>query len=146
MTNSQSGSGTTRRVAVVMAATQGLGRGSAEALAREGYDLMICARSADSVDRAIEELAAIGTRVEGMTADVSERDDLDALFAQVDERFGRLDTLVANAGGPPPGSFLDSTEEKWELAFQLTLMSAVRAMRHALPRMQQNGFGRIVVI
>ena len=146
MTTSHAESGQTRRAAVVMAATQGLGRGSAEALARDGYDLLICARSAEAVDAAAGELAAAGTRVEGMTADVSKPGDLDAVFARADECFGRLDALVANAGGPPPGSFLDATDDLWERAFQLTLMSAVRAMRQAVPRMRRNGFGRIVVI
>jgi 3-oxoacyl-[acyl-carrier protein] reductase len=72
--------------------------------------------------------------------------DVEAVFHTLDESFGRLDILVANAGGPPPGTFLNATDTHWQTAFELTLMSAVRAMRLAVQRMQDRQYGRIVVI
>ena len=138
--------GATARVALVMAGTKGLGRASAEALGRAGYRLMICGRDGASADEAAASLRAGGTDAVGARADVSRADDLAALFAAADERFGRLDILVANAGGPPAGTFMDALDERWQAAFELTLMSAVRAMRLAVPLMRRSGYGRIVVI
>lgn len=135
-----------RPVALVMAGSKGLGRGSALALAESGHDLVICARNDDELRATGAELKEFGRRVEMEHADVSIAADIERVFRSVDEVFGRLDVVVANAGGPPPGAFLAVTEEQWELAFQLTLMSAVRAMRLAVDRMRPKGFGRIVVI
>lgn len=136
----------TRRVALIMAATKGLGRASAEALARAGYAVAICARKGDQVAAATAELERLGVPVLGATADVAHLDELERLFARVDERYGRLDVLVSNAGGPPPGAFAAVTDEQWSSAFELTLMSAVRSFRLAIERMQPNGFGRLLLI
>jgi 3-oxoacyl-[acyl-carrier protein] reductase len=144
MTNVQGG--ITRRVGLVMAGSKGLGRGSAVALAASGHDLVVCARNAEELQATGAELRQYGGMVETVQADVSQRTDSERIFQRTDEAFGRLDVLVANAGGPPPGAFLAVTEEQWYIAFQLTLMSAVRAMRLAVDRMQRNRFGRIVVI
>jgi len=138
--------GATGRAALVMAGTKGLGRGCAEALGRAGYRLTICGRDGASADEVAASLRASGADAAGVRADVSREDDLAALFAAADERFGRLDVLVANAGGPSAGAFMDASDERWQAAFELTLMSAVRAMRLAVPRMRQAGYGRIVVI
>jgi 3-oxoacyl-[acyl-carrier protein] reductase len=137
-----------RRAAVVMAATQGLGRACADALVDAGHDVLICARSAERVAEVAEALQARrpDADVDGIAADVSDPDALAAVFDRADERFGRLDVLVANAGGPPPGDFEEVGEDAWRRGFELTLMSAVRAMRHAVPRMRAGGFGRIVVL
>lgn len=137
---------TEQRVALVMAASKGIGFASAEALAEGGHDLVICSRSAESVEAARQRLAATGRQVEAVRADVSRPDELEAVFEAADRRFGRLDVLVANAGGPPPGPFTRVTDEQWELAFQLTFMSAVRAMRLAVERMLPNEYGRIVIV
>jgi 3-oxoacyl-[acyl-carrier protein] reductase len=135
-----------RRVALVMAASKGLGRASAAALADAGYDLLLNARTAGALEEAAAPMRAGGARVELVPGDVAGPGAIDALFTEVDRRFGRLDAVVVNAGGPPPGPFLKVTDEQWETAFTLTLMSAVRAMRAAVQRMQPRGFGRIVVI
>lgn len=133
-------------VALVMAASKGLGRGCAEALARAGFRLLICSRDPHSLEEAASALRASGAEVVNVPADVSRPSDLEAVFEAADRSFGRLDVLVANAGGPPPGSFMEPSDDQWQLAFQLTLMSAVRAMRLAVERMQPTGYGRIVVI
>lgn len=134
------------RVALVMAGTKGIGRGCADELARSGLRVAVCARSAGEVDRAVRELEALGTQAVGATADVSDPRQLEGVFAAVDEAFGRLDVLVANAGGPPPGTFDALDDEAWDTGYQLTLMSAVRAIRHAVARMRRERYGRIVII
>lgn len=134
------------RVAVVMAGSGGLGRGCAEALARDGHAVVVCARRAEALDGTVRALRALGSDAMGVPADVAKAADLERVFAAADERFGRLDVLVANAGGPPPGTLLGLADDRWEAAFELTLMSAVRAMRAAIPRMQRGRFGRIVIL
>jgi 3-oxoacyl-[acyl-carrier protein] reductase len=134
------------RVALVMAGTKGIGRGCAEDLARAGHDLVICGRQQKTVDVAVEALSTFGVHAIGIQADVAQAADLETVFNAADRRFGRLDILIANAGGPPPGSFLDAPDAHWQAAFELTLMSAVRAMRLAVQRMRERQYGRIVVI
>ena len=137
---------TDNRVALVMAASKGLGRGGAEALARDGFDLVVCSRSVQSIESAASALRAEGAEVEAVVADVANADELAVVFERADARFGRLDALVVNAGGPPPGAFMASNDAQWETAFNLTLMSAIRAMRLGAERMRHSGYGRIVVI
>lgn len=129
-----------------MAATKGIGRGCAQELARAGHELVICARAEVEIEETVTALRTFGGRVVGVPADVSRAPDLESVFRALDENFGRLDVLVANAGGPPPSSFLNAPDAHWQTAFELTLMSAVRAMRLAVHRMQTQGYGRIVVI
>jgi 3-oxoacyl-[acyl-carrier protein] reductase len=133
-------------VALVMAASKGLGRGCAEALGRRGYRLMVCARRPEGVENAVAGLRALGATAAGMVADVSVPEQLENVFRRADEAYGRLDVLVANAGGPPPGGFMGVTEDQWRSAYELTLMSAVRAIRLAVPRMRASGYGRILII
>ncbi len=137
---------TDRRVAIVMAASKGLGRASAQALAGAGFNLVVCSRSAESIEGVSSDLRALGADVEAVAADVSSADELSAVFERADARFGRLDALVANAGGPPPGAFMAATDGQWETAFNLTLMSAIRAMRMGVERMRPAGYGRIIII
>lgn len=134
------------RVALVMAGTQGLGRGCAEALLSAGFRVAICARRQDGVESAVLELREAGGDVVGRAADVSRPDELNPVFELVDETYGRLDVLVANAGGPKPGAFLALGDDDWHAGFELTLMSAVRSIRAAIPRMVANGYGRVVVL
>jgi 3-oxoacyl-[acyl-carrier protein] reductase len=134
------------RVALVMAGTQGLGRGCAEALLSSGFRVAVCARRQDGVESAVRELREKGGDVVGRAADVSRPDELSSVFDLVDETYGRLDVLVVNAGGPKPGAFLALDDDDWHAGFELTLMSAVRAIRAAIPRMVANGYGRVVVL
>ena len=134
------------RAALVMAATSGLGRACAETLAARGDRVAICARSQDAVQAEVAKLREGGATAIGTAADVSDRGQLERVFALVDQEFGRLDILVVNAGGPPPGSFMELDDERWLRGFELTFLSAVRAMKLAVTRMSAGGFGRIVVI
>lgn len=134
------------RVALVLAASRGLGCASATALAGAGWTVAVCSRDAHAVHATVDQLGGLGATASGLAADVSRADDLDRVFAHVDDRHGRLDALVVNAGGPPPGTFEDLDDGAWERGYQLTLMSAVRSMRAAMPRMRASGYGRIVVL
>lgn len=144
--NGQARSEGQHRVALVMAASKGLGRASAEELARSGFDLMLCSRDRLTVAKVAEDLQRYGIRAAGEEADVSQADHLERLFDSADRQFGRLDVLVSNAGGPPAGSLESIDDDTWEKAFQLTLMSVVRSVRLALPLMRRNGFGRVVIV
>jgi 3-oxoacyl-[acyl-carrier protein] reductase len=139
--------GLTGRVALVTAASRGLGLASAKALAAEGASVVICARGPQRLEEARREVqgaAASGARVEALVLDVAAAEAPHPLVGLARERFGRLDVLVTNAGGPPPGSFANLGDAEWERAFQLTLMSVVRVVREALPLLQASDQGRIV--
>ncbi len=133
------------RVALVAAASQGLGRAIATRLAQEGMKLAICARHEEPLKKSAEEIQrATRAEVLAVPADVTRSADIQRLVQKTVERFDSLDVLVTNAGGPPPGKFLDLKDSAWEQAFQLTLMSAVRLCREAIPHMQKQGWGRII--
>lgn len=131
-------------VALVLAGSKGLGRGCAEELARTGHRLVICARGEEDLARAAEELRADGAEVATAVVDVASPEGVAAAFRAVGDAYGRLDVLVCNAGGPPPGDFAKVTEDDWRTAFELTLMSVVRSVEHALDRM--GGGGRIIIV
>jgi 3-oxoacyl-[acyl-carrier protein] reductase len=133
-------------VAVVAAASQGLGKAVAMQLAREGANLAICSRKQDAIEAAAAEIRReTGVEVVAVVADVSTPEGPDILVSTAVERFGRVDVLVNNAGGPPPGSFArHSDDEAWHQAFDLNLLSAVRLVRAALPYLRQSGRGRII--
>ena len=135
-----------RRVALVTGASRGIGRACADRLARSGFDLVICSRDPEAIEAVANELAHGDAQVVGVPGDVSVEADLAAIFALVDERFGRLDVLVSNTGGPPAGAFADLADDDWAAAFHGTFMSVIRAIRFALPLMGRHDHGRIVVI
>ncbi len=128
------------RRALVTAASKGLGRACAEALASEGASVFISSRNAASIEAAADAIKAAGWAA----ADVSKEPE--ALVDQARAKLGGLDILVVNAGGPPPGNFASTPLESWEAAYQLTLMSAVRLVKAALPNLKQSDQGRIVFI
>jgi 3-oxoacyl-[acyl-carrier protein] reductase len=133
------------RVAAVAASSQGLGFASALALSREGAIVGICSRDEGRIKAAagrIEE--ETGNRVFPVVADVSRADQARGFVEKVAGEFGKLDILVTNAGGPPPGALDDLKDEQLEQAFRLTLESGVSLMRAAVPHMRKNGWGRIV--
>lgn len=130
------------RRALLTASSKGLGRASAEALVREGAKVYISSRNKDLLEQTANEIGAAGWRA----ADVSNGDECEALVHAAAKELGGLDILVVNAGGPPPGTFQSTPLESWELAFHLTLMSAVRLVRAGLPHLKTSGQGRIVFI
>ena len=133
------------RIALVAAASRGLGRAIADALAGEGASLVICARGSEALE---ETRAAIvertSTDVEAVVADLATREGIAHAWQRASERFGRVDVLVTNAGGPPSGPFESHDWETWQRAVELTLRSAVELARLVLPGMKQQRWGRII--
>ncbi len=138
--------GLTDRVALVTAASRGLGRASAEALAAEGARLLISARSEDQLEALQAELEAAGAEVEVAVADMTDPDAPEELVRRAVARFGRLDVVVANAGGPPPGRALDLSDEEITAAVNANLLGTVRLVRAAVPEMRRGQWGRICAI
>lgn len=135
------------KLALVTAATSGLGFATAQALAADGVRVVICGRDETRAREAAARITQVkGGEVHGLVADVSRAGDLERLFGQVESHFGGLDILVSNAGGPPSGVFTSLDEGAWDLAYALTLQSVVRSVRHALPLMRSRGGGRILTI
>jgi 3-oxoacyl-[acyl-carrier protein] reductase len=139
------GSGTPR-VALVCAASKGLGKASAAALARDGLRVVICARGGIALATAAGEITGAGGDVFAIQADLSERQEVDRVVAATVERFGGLDVLVTNTGGPPSGAFLSLDDRAWTAAIDSLLLSVVRLCRAAVPHMQRRGGGRIIHI
>jgi 3-oxoacyl-[acyl-carrier protein] reductase len=139
--------GLNAKVALVTAASKGLGKAVALRLAQEGAHVAICARGKDQLDETASQITSqTGRQVIPIQADVSDPSAADTLINTTVERLGRLDILVVNAGGPPPGQFLDLTPDDWETATRLTLMSAVRLLYGAVPVMKKQGEGSILAI
>ena len=135
------------RVAIVAAASKGLGRAVAEELAREGASVAICARTASELEQAAGHIQkATGRGVFHQSVDVTNPDAVSHFVSAVEERFGRLDICVTNSGGPPSKMFVDTKPEDWRTAVELLLMSAVFFAKEALPRMQKNKWGRFITI
>jgi 3-oxoacyl-[acyl-carrier protein] reductase len=130
------------RSALVTAASKGLGRACAGALIGEGAEVFISSRDAASIESTAKQINAAGW----LAADVSRPGDPEALVKAAITRLAGLDVLVINAGGPPPGTFQSTPLELWDVAFQLTLMSAVRLIKAALPYLKRSEQGRIVCI
>lgn len=130
------------RSALVTAASKGLGRACAEALIGEGAEVFISSRDPVSIESTAKQINAAGW----LASDVSQPGEPEALVKAAMARLSGLDVLVINAGGPPPGTFQSTPLEMWDVAFQLTLMSAVRLIRAGLPHLKRSDQGRIVCI
>ncbi len=135
------------RVAIVAASSRGLGKACALELAREGAKVVLCARDGVQLAAAASEIrAATGSEVLPIETDLTEAAQIQRLVDETLRRFGRIDVLVTNNGGPPAGYFDDLDDEAWQKAHQLTLMSAVRLVRAVLPEMRTRQWGRIINI
>jgi 3-oxoacyl-[acyl-carrier protein] reductase len=133
------------RVALVAAASRGLGKAVATALTEEGARVAIFSRKQEAIEAAAGEIRSrTGGEILPLAADVNDQDQLARVVRATVDRFGRLDILVNNAGGPPPGTFDTVAEEQWQQAIDLTLLSAVRLTRLALPHLRMQGGGRII--
>jgi 3-oxoacyl-[acyl-carrier protein] reductase len=138
--------GIRNRVAMVSAASKGLGRAIATSLSAEGVRLSICSRSLESVEDARRSIEAKGVQVLAVACDVSKADDLKRWFDETVRRFGQVDILVTNTGGPPAAPFLKLDEAQWQSGIDSTLMNVVRLCNLVIPGMQQRKWGRIVHI
>jgi 3-oxoacyl-[acyl-carrier protein] reductase len=135
------------KIALVTASSRGLGRAVAVRLAQEGAHVTISARGKRDLAKTASEIReATGQRVLAIPMDIASPEAATTLIDASLEAFGRVDILVINAGGPPPGRFLDLTPADWEQAIQLTLMSAVRLCYAAVPVMKEQGCGAILAM
>ncbi len=135
------------KVALVTASSRGLGRAVALRLAREGAHVAICARGEEDLQKSASQIRAkTGQKVLAIPADVTDPEAAEVLVGRTLDRFGQIDALVTNAGGPLPGQFLDLTPQDWERTAELTLMSAVRLCYAAVPVMQEAGTGAILAM
>jgi 3-oxoacyl-[acyl-carrier protein] reductase len=133
------------KVALVAAASRGLGYAIAEELAAEGASLAICARKEETITAARDAIARkTGADVLAVAADVSSSADVARLAAAASDRFGKVDILVTNAGGPPAGRFEQFGPAVWETAYRLTLASVIELVRAVLPGMKLRRWGRIL--
>ncbi len=135
------------KVAFVAASSRGLGRAVAEELAAEGASLILCSRNRETLELVSEEIAKTSSvPVLTVSADVSKAEDVARATQKGIEKFGRIDILVTNAGGPPAGHFEDLSREMWEAATRLTLSSVLELTRAILPGMKERRWGRILNI
>lgn len=135
------------KIALVTAASRGLGRGCAEQLAAEHCRVAICSRDSASITQAAKDISSqTGTEVLGFGADVSRPEGVNQLLENVRQALGDPQILVTNAGGPPPGTYASTDLSLYEKAFNLTLMSAVRLIHGVTPAMIDKGWGRIIAI
>lgn len=134
------------KVAIVAAASKGLGKAVALGLAREGARLTIFSRDAERIEQAADEIRqATGGEVLALAADATQPADITRVFDETLSRYGQLDVLVTNAGGPPAGTFETLSEEDFVAAIELNLLSTLRMCRAAVPHMKERG-GSIVTI
>jgi 3-oxoacyl-[acyl-carrier protein] reductase len=128
------------KVALVAAASKGLGYGVARALAAEGAQVSICSRDEASVQKAVATLKdETGAEVIGTACDVTNGESILAWVDKTASQWGQIDALLVNAGGPPTGLLKDFTDAQWQAAFELTLMSSVRMIRAVIPHMKNGG-------
>lgn len=133
--------------AVVTASSSGLGKASAKALAKNGVNVVINGRNSERLDEAVADIESIASNsVVGQAADLTDPDDISELINRAVDEFGGLDHLVVNSGGPPGGPFLETTDKDWYEAFDLLVMSAVRAVREAADPLREGDGGSMVMI
>lgn len=139
--------GLKEKIAVVGGASKGIGRAAALGLAREGAKVAICARDPQLLQGTAEEIRhETGAEVLAVPGDLSQAEAAERLIEETVARFGTVHVLVANIGGPPLGGFRKVSDVDWENAFALNFLSTVRLIRHALPYMEKQKWGRIISV
>jgi len=139
--------GLRNKTAVVLAASKGLGRAAAEALAAEGARVAIGSRNKEDLEKTAQEISEkTESQVIAIPVDVTDATQAESFIKQTIQHFGQIDILVNNAGGPPFGSFQSFDETQWQAAFELNLLSTVRFTRLVLPHLKKTGSGRIINI
>jgi 3-oxoacyl-[acyl-carrier protein] reductase len=135
------------KIIMVAASSQGLGFGIAEALAHEGAKLSLGSRTESAIKESAHKLRSEhGVDARGFILDVTDADSIARWCADTIAVYGRVDGLVINGGGPPPGQFDSLDDEAWARGYELTLLSAVRMIREVLPAMKKQGRGSILAI
>lgn len=139
--------GLREKVALIAAASRGLGRAVAEELAEEGASLILCARGETQLAEVVAALSPkVAGRVLGVAADLAAAADVERVVRRGLDRFGRIDILVTNVGGPPVGQFESLSRQQWDEAARLLLTSVLDLTRLVLPGMKARNWGRILNI
>ncbi|NMH73239.1 SDR family oxidoreductase [Bacillus sp. RO2] len=134
------------KTALVMASSQGLGKAIAASFIEEGVNVVLASRNEEKLaDVQSELLKNNGGRASYIQTDITDSSQIQLAVQHTVDTYGRLDILVNNAGGPPAGSFEQITDEQWQQAFELNLLSYIRTIREALPHLKKNG-GKIINI
>lgn len=128
-----------KRVALVTGAGLGIGKGIALVLAREGYDIVVCDLNQENVEQVAEEVRGLGVKASAIKCDVSQSSEVEALFVQVQEEFGRVDVLVNNAGIYPFVSFEAMQETDWDKVMDVNLKGVFLCSKAALTIMPEGG-------
>lgn len=134
------------KTAIVGGSSKGLGKACAVALAREGVNVTICARNVDALHEAQKEIEALGVEVLALNADMASAEDNRRIVDETVKKFGTIDILVNNSGGPKPGTFREISEDDLDEAYQSVLKYNIRMIILCLPYMERSGWGRIVNI
>ena len=135
------------KVALVAGASQGMGKAAAFGFAREGAKVAICARGEAALNETAQQIRKqTGGEVLAIVADMSKAEDIKKFVNDTAEHFGRVDIVVNNAGGPPPGEFMKFSDEDWQNAFNLSFMSTMRMTREAVPHLRKAGGGKVINI
>lgn len=135
------------KVALVVAASKGMGKASAMGFAVEGARVAMCSRGEADLNAAADEVRKrTGAEVIAVPADANRPEDIARVVTQTREKWGGIDILVANVGGPPPGPFEAMSDEQWKAAFEQVHLSTVRFIREVLPHMKKSKWGRILAI
>jgi 3-oxoacyl-[acyl-carrier protein] reductase len=137
----------TGKVAIVGGASKGLGRACAQVLAQEGAKVALCSRTQRDLDKAAQEIRdTTGSDALAFAGDLDRPETIRDFIATTVQRFGRVDILVNNSGGPPLARAHNATEEQWATAVQRSLLFFARMSREALPHLKRSGAGRIINI
>lgn len=135
------------RGVIVAASSQGIGRATAEAFAREGAQVAMCARTAKTLLAAADEIRiSTGAEILAEPLDVTDSAGVQRFVEQAAKRFGRIDVCVTNAGGPPAKNFLSISPDEWRKAVDMNFMSVVHLAKAVIPYMQRHRWGRIITI
>jgi len=131
------------KTALLMSSTRGLGFGCAAALVAEGVRVVINGRN---MERGIDAKSRLGEKAHFVQADISQPAERARLFKEAQAHLGTISILVTNADGAPPGTFMSKSNEDWQAAFELTMLSALDMVKRCLPEMIERGYGRVINI
>ena len=134
------------RVAIVGGSSKGLGKACAVALAREGVNVVLCARNEEALQKTKAEIEVLGVEVLALSVDMASAEDNQRVIDETIRKFGRIDMLVNNSGGPKPGTFRDISTDDLDEAYNSVLKYNIRMIQGCLPYMEKSGWGRIVNI
>ena len=135
------------RVALITGGSYGIGRGCAEALAKEGAQIAVCSRKQENLDPTVEAIRSkYGVEAIGVVTDCTKAEEIERFVNLAAEKFGRIDVLINNVGTGSDEKIETTPDEKWQHYWETNTMSAIRCSRAVIPHMQKNGWGRIVNI